>query len=74
MFGSIGGTEILVIAVIVLLVFGPKRLPEFGRTIGKGLAEFKRASNDLKRSLEEEITIEEARSNTIVKPDEPSSD
>ena len=62
MFGSIGGTEILVIAVIVLLVFGPKRLPEVGRTIGKGLAEFKRASNDLKRSLEEEITIEEARS------------
>jgi TatA/E family protein of Tat protein translocase len=74
MFGSIGGTEILVIAVIVLLVFGPKRLPEFGRTIGKGLAEFKRASNDLKRSLEEEITIEEARSNTIVKPDKPESD
>jgi TatA/E family protein of Tat protein translocase len=74
MFGSIGGTEILVIAVIVLLVFGPKRLPEVGRTIGKGLAEFKRASNDLKRSLEEEITIEEARSNTIVKPDPPESD
>lgn len=74
MFGSIGGTEILVIAVIVLLVFGPKRLPEFGRTIGKGLAEFKRASNDLKRSLEEEITIEEARANTIVKKDESPSD
>ena len=74
MFGSIGGTEILVIAVIVLLVFGPKRLPEVGRTIGKGLAEFKRASNDLKRSLEEEITIEEARSNTIVKPEPPKSD
>lgn len=74
MFGSIGGTELLVIAVIVLLVFGPKRLPEFGRTIGKGLAEFKRASNDLKRSLEEEITIEEARANTIVKKDDRSSD
>lgn len=61
MFGPIGGTELLVILVIVLLVFGPRRLPEFGRTIGKGLAEFKRASNDLRRSLEEEMTLEERR-------------
>lgn len=59
MFGPIGGTELLVILVIVLLVFGPKRLPEFGRTIGKGLSEFKRASNDLRRSLEDELTIDE---------------
>lgn len=59
MFGPIGGTELLVILVIVLLVFGPKRLPEFGRTIGKGLAEFKRASNDLRRSLEDEISFDE---------------
>ena len=58
MFGPIGGTELLVILVIVLLVFGPRRLPEFGRTIGKGLAEFKRASNDLKRSLDEEISLD----------------
>lgn len=61
MFGPIGGTELLVILVIVLLVFGPRRLPEFGRTIGKGLAEFKRASNDLRRSLEDELTYEERR-------------
>ena len=61
MFGPIGGTEFLVILVIVLIVFGPKRLPEFGRTIGKGLAEFKRASNDLRRSLEDEITLDERR-------------
>lgn len=61
MFGPIGGTELLVILVIVLLVFGPKRLPEFGRTIGKGLSEFKRASNDLRRSLEDELTLEERR-------------
>lgn len=59
MFGSIGGPELILILVVVLLVFGPKRLPEFGRTIGKGLAEFKRASNDLKRSLEDEIRIDE---------------
>lgn len=61
MFGPIGGTELLVILVIVLIVFGPKRLPEFGRTIGKGLAEFKRASNDLRRSLEDELTLDERR-------------
>jgi len=55
MFGSIGGPELVLILVIVLLVFGPRRLPEVGRTIGKGLAEFRRASNDLKRSLEDEV-------------------
>lgn len=62
---GIGGPELLVILVIALLVFGPKRLPEFGRTIGKGLSEFRRASNDLKRSLEEEVAAEESRTRRI---------
>ncbi len=62
MFGSIGGTELLIILVIALVAFGPKRLPELGRTIGKGLREFRRASNDLKRSLEDEIMLDEHRS------------
>lgn len=61
MLGSIGGTELLVIMTIALLIFGPRKLPELGRSIGKGLSEFKRASNDLKRSLEEEIDVEERR-------------
>ncbi len=61
MFGSIGGPELVLILVIILLVFGPKRLPEFGRTIGKGLAEFKRASSDLRRSLEDEVRVDEPR-------------
>ena len=71
MFGSIGGTELLVIMVIALLIFGPRKLPELGRTLGKGLSEFKRASNDLKRSLEEEISLEERgdRGNKIGDPD-----
>ena len=59
MFGSIGGTELLVIMVIALLIFGPRKLPELGKSIGKGLSEFKRASNDLRRSLEEELSLEE---------------
>ena len=51
MFG-IGGWEMLLIAVVALLVFGPKRLPELARTMGKGLAEFRRASSDLRRSID----------------------
>lgn len=59
MFGSIGGTEVLIIVIIALVVFGPKRLPELGRTVGKGMREFRRASNDLKRSLEDEIALDD---------------
>ncbi len=72
MFGSIGGTELMVIMVIALLIFGPRKLPELGRSLGKGLSEFKRASNDLKRSLEEEISLEE-RSESKKQIDDPDS-
>lgn len=60
MFGSLGFTEIAFILVLALLLFGPKRLPEIGRTIGKGMAEFRRASNDLRRTLEQEVALDEA--------------
>ena len=55
MFGSIGMPELILIFIVALLVFGPKKLPEIGKSIGKGLAEFKRASDDLKRTIEQEI-------------------
>jgi TatA/E family protein of Tat protein translocase len=55
MFGSIGMPELVLIFIVALLVFGPKKLPEIGKSIGKGLAEFKRASDDLKRTIEQEI-------------------
>ena len=58
-FGSLGFTEIAFILLLALLIFGPKRLPEIGKTIGKGLAEFRRASNDLRRTLESEVAEEE---------------
>lgn len=59
MFGSLGLPEILVILVLALLIFGPRRLPEVGRTIGKGLAEFRRATSDLKRSVNAELSLED---------------
>jgi|SRR5687767_5616752 len=55
MFGPIGVPELIVIFLVALLVFGPRKLPELGKTLGKGLAEFKRASDDLKRTIEDEI-------------------
>ncbi|KAB2958502.1 MAG: twin-arginine translocase TatA/TatE family subunit, partial [Thermoanaerobaculia bacterium] len=69
MFGPLGVPELLFILVLALLLFGPKRLPEIGRTIGKGMAEFRRATNDLKRTIETEISLEEsARRPTPVPP------
>jgi TatA/E family protein of Tat protein translocase len=50
MFG-IGPLELVVILVVALLVFGPKRVPELARTVGRGLAEFRRASQDLRQTL-----------------------
>ena len=76
MFGSLGLPEILFILVIALLVFGPRRLPEIGRTIGRALGEFRRATHDLKRSIDTEVTLEEVRqspsSATVAEPSPPS--
>ncbi len=59
MFGPLGFPELLFILVLALLIFGPKRLPEVGRTIGKGMAQFRKATTDLKRTIESEISLEE---------------
>jgi sec-independent protein translocase protein TatA len=62
MFGSLGMPELIVIFVIALVVFGPRKLPELGRSLGRGIAEFKKATNELHSSLEDEIRQEEQRS------------
>lgn len=59
MFGSLGGPELLLILVLALLIFGPRKLPEIGRTVGKSLAEFRKASTDFKMSLEHEVATEQ---------------
>jgi TatA/E family protein of Tat protein translocase len=68
MFGSIGMTELIVIFVIALIVFGPRKLPEIGRSLGRSLGEFRRASNDLRNTLEEEIRFEEQKASAPYVP------
>jgi sec-independent protein translocase protein TatA len=55
MFGPIGMPELILIFVVALLVFGPKKLPEIGKSLGKGLSEFKKASDELKKTIADEI-------------------
>jgi sec-independent protein translocase protein TatA len=60
-FEFLGTTELMVIAVVALILFGPRKLPEIGRSVGRSLAEFKRASDDFKRTWEYEVEIDQRR-------------
>ena len=68
MFGSIGMQELIIIFVVALIIFGPRRLPDLGKSLGKSIAEFKRASNELRNTLEDEIRIDEQRQSKSAAP------
>jgi len=71
MFGSLGFPELMLIFFVALLVFGPRKLPDIGRSIGKALGEFRRATTDLKNTLDDEVSREELKE--IKKPDPPEA-
>ena len=64
MFGSLGIPELLLIFAVILIVFGPRRIPEIGRTLGKALGEFRKATDDLKNTIEREVRLEELKTIT----------
>lgn len=72
MFGPIGFPELMIILVVALIVFGPRKLPELGRSLGRSLNEFKRASNELKQTLDDEIRLDEQREATKTPPVPPT--
>jgi TatA/E family protein of Tat protein translocase len=58
---SLGSTELLFILVVALIFFGPRKLPQLARSMGKGLAEFRKASDEFKRTWEREVALETTR-------------
>jgi len=66
---SLGSTELLFILVIALIFFGPRKLPQLARSMGKGLAEFRKASDDFKRTWEREVAMETVSTEDNSMPD-----
>jgi TatA/E family protein of Tat protein translocase len=64
MFGPLGGPELVLILVLALIMFGPRRLPEIGKSMGKLLAEFRKASHDFQRTIEDEVEAEKYKAPT----------
>ena len=76
MFG-IGFQEMLVILVVVLIFFGPKRLPDLAKSLGKGIAEFKKASEEVRKGIDEAVRESENEEPDTAPPpagDEPGID
>ncbi len=61
MFGPLGVPEMILIFVVALLLFGPRKMPQIGRSLGRALGEFRRASNEFKRTIEDEVSAEEIK-------------
>jgi sec-independent protein translocase protein TatB len=67
---SLGSTELLFILVVALIFFGPRKLPQLARSMGKSMAEFRKASEDFKRTWEREVALESAREGDNSTPEE----
>jgi sec-independent protein translocase protein TatA len=65
---SLGFGEILIILVLALVIFGPRRLPEIGRTVGRGLREFRRAASDFRSEIEADLEDEEDEPPRVSRP------
>ena len=70
--GPVGMPELVIIFVIALIIFGPRKLPELGKSLGRSINEFKRASNELKNTLEDEIRVEEQRTTAAPRATTPA--
>jgi Tat protein translocase TatB subunit len=68
MFGTLGGPELFLIFVVALIVFGPRKLPDIGKSLGKMMGEFRRASNDFKSTIESEVESEKIREAMKIEP------
>jgi Tat protein translocase TatB subunit len=66
MFGTLGGPELFLILLIALIVFGPRKLPEIGKSMGKMMAEFRKASNEFRQTIENEVEAEKIRDATRI--------
>lgn len=73
MFGSLGMPELIIIFVIALIIFGPRKLPELGRSLGRSINEFKKASNELRSTLEDEVRLDEQRTAATNRATQPQA-
>ena len=71
---SLGSTELLFILVMALVFFGPRKLPQLSRSLGKNLAEFRKASEDFKRTWEKEVSLEESDARAVANDTAPEED